>query len=352
MELSNMVDPSTPRNRNAGGTGNRNMLPYRGTQSMPIEVIDISSSSPPSQADTNESPARRPPHSNFKAIKIHTAKCDVCNKHNKSTLQRCIDCGWQICSPCWGMRGGNGSHGVTRTFTGPVFCSSDEEELPRKKPARGTEKSTPARNKAQFPKARPSREKDDEYEDKDEDDKDRSAARNPNNTIVAGGKVHKKRRFRDLSPEAENRMNMLLIAAEEVLKDSDAESGSGSEFELEQRYESAKSPLFVPTPTGQPMPSRAVNTANPDPANFSAHDMQYPPRAVNHTFVPITRKFLNSLPTNTTPRGRQQPITRQNPSSWQAPLPSRPNLVEISGDSTEDEKSPPSRPFRGRTWEL
>ncbi|KAK2871632.1 hypothetical protein FQN49_002985 [Arthroderma sp. PD_2] len=73
------------------------------------------------------------PHSIFKPIKIHTAKCDVCNKHNKATLQRCIECGWQICTPCWDARGGSGAHGSTRKFTGAVYRSSDEEQ-PQKKP--------------------------------------------------------------------------------------------------------------------------------------------------------------------------------------------------------------------------
>ncbi|EFE40523.1 hypothetical protein TRV_04756 [Trichophyton verrucosum HKI 0517] len=73
------------------------------------------------------------PHTIFKPIKIHTAKCDVCNKHNKSTLQRCIDCGWQICTPCWNARGGNGAHGSVRKFTGTIYRSSDDE-LPQKKP--------------------------------------------------------------------------------------------------------------------------------------------------------------------------------------------------------------------------
>lgn len=131
-----------------------------------VEVIEISSS--PSPQDTNPEPAQgipapRPPqgqpvqqpmhtqhgspssfavapagssqgpHTIFKPIKIHTAKCDVCNMHNKSTLQRCIDCGWQICTPCWNARGGNGAHGSVRKFTGTIYRSSDDEQ-PQKKP--------------------------------------------------------------------------------------------------------------------------------------------------------------------------------------------------------------------------
>ena len=39
-------------------------------------------------------------HSNFRAISIHTAKCDRCDRHNKDTMYRCVDCGEQICTPC------------------------------------------------------------------------------------------------------------------------------------------------------------------------------------------------------------------------------------------------------------
>ena len=60
-------------------------------------------------------------HKMFKQVTIHTAKCDVCNRHNKATLHRCVDCGWQICTPCWDARGGNGEHFPRRKFNGPTF---------------------------------------------------------------------------------------------------------------------------------------------------------------------------------------------------------------------------------------
>ncbi|PGH17383.1 hypothetical protein AJ80_04839 [Polytolypa hystricis UAMH7299] len=85
---------------------------------------------PATNTSTNNNASTPPPepHSTFKQITIHTAKCDVCNLHNKSTLRRCTDCGWQICSPCWSARGGNGTHGATRKFTGPVYQSDDDDE--------------------------------------------------------------------------------------------------------------------------------------------------------------------------------------------------------------------------------
>ena len=40
-------------------------------------------------------------HSHWEEIKIHTAKCDKCNEHNKSIMYRCTDgCGRQLCTPC------------------------------------------------------------------------------------------------------------------------------------------------------------------------------------------------------------------------------------------------------------
>ena len=49
-------------------------------------------------------------HTSFMEIKIHTAKCDSCNKHNTSTMFRCRDCGQQCCTPCWQRKGGDGTH--------------------------------------------------------------------------------------------------------------------------------------------------------------------------------------------------------------------------------------------------
>ncbi|EGD83781.1 hypothetical protein H112_07458 [Trichophyton rubrum D6] len=174
MFPTNGQDLATPERTSSSGTNpfrpqppkiNTN-VPHIMVNGKPVEVIEISSS--PSPQDTNPEPAQKipapgppqgqpvqqpmhtqhgspfpftaapagssqRPHTIFKPIKIHTAKCDVCNKHNKSTLQRCIDCGWQICTPCWNARGGNGAHGSVRKFTGTIYRSSDDE-LPQKKP--------------------------------------------------------------------------------------------------------------------------------------------------------------------------------------------------------------------------
>lgn len=49
-------------------------------------------------------------HTNFEAVKVHTAKCDTCDKHNTLIIYRCADCGTQCCTPCWQERGGDDNH--------------------------------------------------------------------------------------------------------------------------------------------------------------------------------------------------------------------------------------------------
>ncbi|WEW58237.1 hypothetical protein PRK78_003705 [Emydomyces testavorans] len=91
------------------------------------QLIQDTISSASSLTELEDDEAEDIRHTIFKTIKIHTAKCDVCNQHNKSTLRRCIDCGWQICTPCWDARGGNGTHGVSHKFRGPVFTPEKEK---------------------------------------------------------------------------------------------------------------------------------------------------------------------------------------------------------------------------------
>lgn len=38
--------------------------------------------------------------SDFVAITVATAKCDVCNKRDKTTMRRCNLCAFQVCGPC------------------------------------------------------------------------------------------------------------------------------------------------------------------------------------------------------------------------------------------------------------
>ncbi|KAL8809134.1 MAG: hypothetical protein Q9200_003681, partial [Gallowayella weberi] len=61
-------------------------------------------------------------HTEFETITIHTAKCDLCNRHNSSEMFRCTKCGRQCCKPCWDNKGGDGRHQLhnkKQTYTGP-----------------------------------------------------------------------------------------------------------------------------------------------------------------------------------------------------------------------------------------
>ena len=49
-------------------------------------------------------------HTVFVEIKIHTAKCDSCEKTNKLTLYRCADCGQHVCTLCRNKKSGDGTH--------------------------------------------------------------------------------------------------------------------------------------------------------------------------------------------------------------------------------------------------
>lgn len=60
-------------------------------------------------------------HDKFVEIKIHTAKCDNCNKHNTTIIFRCQTCGQQCCTPCWQRKGGDDRHRLNdgdQGFTG------------------------------------------------------------------------------------------------------------------------------------------------------------------------------------------------------------------------------------------
>ena len=49
-------------------------------------------------------------HTEFKDIKIHTAKCDTCNMHNKDIMKQCMLCGQNYCTPCFLKGGVDGLH--------------------------------------------------------------------------------------------------------------------------------------------------------------------------------------------------------------------------------------------------
>ncbi|PGH13315.1 hypothetical protein AJ79_03731 [Helicocarpus griseus UAMH5409] len=122
------ASPDQPPSIDLPSQAPRQGVTHLGPSSANSMAVDQAASkpSPPAYITTENVPVS---HSVFKEIVIHTAKCDKCNNHNKSTLRRCTTCGFQICMPCW-MRGSGGYHAVTRKFTGPVFDPNavDEDE--------------------------------------------------------------------------------------------------------------------------------------------------------------------------------------------------------------------------------
>ena len=61
-----------------------------------------------------------PMHTEWEEVKIHTAKCDFCNKHNAGITYRCTSCSSHICVPCRdsSTTGTNGVH-ILPGRTGP-----------------------------------------------------------------------------------------------------------------------------------------------------------------------------------------------------------------------------------------
>ena len=72
-------------------------------------------------------------HTDFMEVRVHTAKCDSCEKHNTLTLYRCMECGQQVCSSCWKKSGdrthvfGGGSRNAPRLATHNVIENGSED---------------------------------------------------------------------------------------------------------------------------------------------------------------------------------------------------------------------------------
>ncbi|KAI4199630.1 MAG: hypothetical protein LQ350_004505 [Teloschistes chrysophthalmus] len=87
-------------------------------------------------------------HDTFDPITIHTAKCDLCNKHNTSTMFRCTKCGRQCCTPCWDRKGGDGRHSLHNNkqleYKGPKAEPLPPPEAPKPAAAQPKRRSTRA----------------------------------------------------------------------------------------------------------------------------------------------------------------------------------------------------------------
>ena len=72
-------------------------------------------------------------HTDFMEVRVHTAKCDSCEKHNKLTLYRCMECGQHVCSSCWKKSGdrthvfGGGSRNAPKLATDNVIENGSED---------------------------------------------------------------------------------------------------------------------------------------------------------------------------------------------------------------------------------
>ncbi|OCK76577.1 hypothetical protein K432DRAFT_396317 [Lepidopterella palustris CBS 459.81] len=75
-------------------------------------------------------------HDTWEEVRIHTAKCDICDRRNKQILRRCIECSWSVCTPCYDTRGGNIKHlGMARnsnptTLRPPTTLSASQVTIP------------------------------------------------------------------------------------------------------------------------------------------------------------------------------------------------------------------------------
>ena len=94
----------------------------RGTETPRLNDRSISSN------PTGNPPGAFPrAHTDFMEVRVHTAKCDSCEKHNKLTLYRCMECGQHVCSSCWKKSGdrthvfGGGSRNAPELATNNVI---------------------------------------------------------------------------------------------------------------------------------------------------------------------------------------------------------------------------------------
>lgn len=373
-----------------------------------IEVIELSPSPPPRNEVVEQRDPQPEPHKVFKSITVHTAKCDVCNNHNKSILHRCIDCGWQICTPCWLARGGNGAHGATRTFTGPVFqsSSSDEEddsydpdevmaedgdvvddagEEIEDTSNKGKEKARrdcgvvgdnekafhPRRQPKEAPKATPANPRpysdftndwyDDDAQDGDdecEDDGDDSGDCNNKGEMELDDSevemermiIGNKKRPRELSPESERRINCLLRAAQEALQDLDSDATAPEQRPAKTKrgcVRGNRSPLFVPLET-----SGGKSTARPDlPDRYRIPESQIPERREEKFQSPGPSTLKRETKATLIPPSPKDanvacPRANRRARLWNPQEP--PERMDISDHSSEDDerefKNPADQP--------
>lgn len=147
-------------------------------------------------------------HTTFKEIKIHTAKCDECNKHNSEIIYRCMDCAQQCCTPCWHKKEGDGTHLVISGSADgqkPIIVKADEAEKSRSK------KKQPGERKKRAPRKSAKATNNDTVANEDEED-DEDMEAEPAKTTLKGKKAVRESR----TPVKMNSKNAVLDADDET----------------------------------------------------------------------------------------------------------------------------------------
>lgn len=89
------------------------------TPATPLRAARFKSTTPGSSTSPRAQCSDNPV--DFSVVKIHTAKCSICDKRNATDkMRRCKGCTWQICRPCQIQREENGrslAHGNSMTAT-------------------------------------------------------------------------------------------------------------------------------------------------------------------------------------------------------------------------------------------
>jgi hypothetical protein len=95
------------------------MTSPKSTPATPLRASRFKSVTPSSSAATRAQCSDDP--ADFSLVKIHTAKCSICDKRNATDeMRRCKGCTWQICRPCQISREEKGrslAHGNLMTAT-------------------------------------------------------------------------------------------------------------------------------------------------------------------------------------------------------------------------------------------
>ena len=115
-------------------------------------------------------------HTDFMEVRVHTAKCDSCEKHNKLTLYRCMECGQHVCSSCW-KKSGDRTHvygGESRNAPKPATNNVIENRRGDSKKGHENAATTRTRRRVHVISD----------DDNDDDDDDFSALRPPSTTEI------------------------------------------------------------------------------------------------------------------------------------------------------------------------